>query len=160
LGVLTTAARARSLSDRGLVPTGRATLDAHGCAADRLVFEVTETASVTDMAVATDSMRVLQELDACVVIADFGTGYSSLLHLEQLSANEFTIDRSFVEGLGGDSYDTAMVASLIFPAHSLNVRCVAEGIEAVGQLRLLEQPGCDVAQGYLFSAPSTSRRLA
>lgn len=99
-------------------------------------------------------MRVLQELGASVAIDHFGTGYSSLLHLKQLSANDFKIDRSFVEGLGGDSYDTVMVASLISRAHSLNVRCVAEDVETVGQLQLLEQPGCDVAQGYLCSRSS------
>jgi hypothetical protein len=42
---------------------------------------------------------------------------------------------------------------LISRAHSLKVRCGAEGVETVGQLQLLEQPGCDVAQGYLFSSP-------
>lgn len=98
-------------------------------------------------------MRVLQELGASVVVDDFGTGYSSLLHLKQLSSNDFKIDRSFVKGLGGHSYDTAMVASFISSAHSLIVRCVAKGVETVGQLQLFEQSGCDFATGYLFSSP-------
>ncbi len=150
---------ARQLSDRGLVPTVRAALDAHGCTADRLVFEVTETAPVTDMAAAVDSMRELRELGAGVAIDDFGTGYAPLLYLKQLSANDLKIDRSFVDGLGGGSYDTAMVASIISLAHSLNVRCVAEGVETVEQLQLLKQLGCDFAQGYLFSRPVNEQTL-
>ncbi len=52
-----------------------------------------------------------------------------------------------------------MVASLISLAHSLNVRCVAEGVETVGQLQLLKQLGCDSAQGYLFSRPVDEQTL-
>lgn len=143
----------RQLSDRGLVDTVRSALQAAGCTADRLVFEVTETALVTDMAAAVDSLRELQQLGVGVAIDDFGTGYAPLTYLKQLAADDLKIDRSFVCGLGSDAYDTAIVASLITLAHNLNVRCVAEGVETVEQLILLEQLGCDFAQGYLFARP-------
>ncbi|MBW3638872.1 MAG: EAL domain-containing protein, partial [Actinobacteria bacterium] len=149
----------RQLSDPGLVATVRAALQAHGCAAGRLVFEVTETALVTDMSTAIESMQQLQTLGAGVAIDDFGTGYSTLLYLKHLSANDLKIDRSFVRGLGVDSYDTAMVASLISLAHNLGVRCVAEGVETIEQFTLLEQLGCDFAQGYLFSRPVDAAAL-
>jgi EAL domain-containing protein (putative c-di-GMP-specific phosphodiesterase class I) len=143
----------RQLSDRGLLGTVQAALQAAGCSAGRLVFEVTETALVTDMAAAVDSLREMQVLGAGVAIDDFGTGYAPLTYLKQLAADDLKIDRSFVQGLGSDSYDTAIVASLISLAHNLNVRCVAEGVETVEQLSLLQQLGCDFAQGYLFSRP-------
>jgi len=149
----------RQLSDRGLVGTVRGALARHGCRADRLVFEVTETALVTDMVTAIESLRELQELGAGVAIDDFGTGYSSLLYLRYLSANDLKIDRSFISGLGRDSYDTAIVASLITLAHNLNVRCVAEGVETVAQHELLRQLGCDFAQGYLFGRPVPAEAL-
>lgn len=149
----------RQLSDRGLVGTVRGALARHGCRADRLVFEVTETALVTDMGTAIESLRELQELGAGVAIDDFGTGYSSLLYLRYLSANDLKIDRSFISGLGRDSYDTAIVASLITLAHNLNVRCVAEGVETVAQHELLRQLGCDFAQGYLFGRPVPAEAL-
>lgn len=149
----------RQLSDRRLVATVRAALAAHGCDAEQLVFEVTETALVTDMVAAIESLRELQDLGAGVAIDDFGTGYASLLYLQQLTANDLKIDRSFISRLGGDSYDTAIVASLITLAHNLNVRCVAEGVETVEQLELLKQLGCDFAQGYLFSRPIDAQTL-
>jgi EAL domain-containing protein (putative c-di-GMP-specific phosphodiesterase class I) len=161
-GVLMTVAvnlSGRQLSDRGLVGTVRAALHAAGCSADRLVFEVTETALVTDMAAAVDSLRELQALGAGVAIDDFGTGYAPLTYLKQFAADDLKIDRSFVRGLGTDSYDTAIVASLISLAHNLNVRCVAEGVETAEQLTLLQQLGCDFAQGFLFSRPVDATSL-
>jgi diguanylate cyclase len=161
-GVLMTVAvnlSGRQLSDRGLVGTVRAALQAAGCSADRLVFEVTETALVTDMAAAVDSLRELQALGAGVAIDDFGTGYAPLTYLKQLAADDLKIDRSFVRGLRSNSYDTAIVASLISLAHNLNVRCVAEGVETVEQLTLLQQLGCDFAQGFLFSGPVDAMSL-
>lgn len=144
----------RQLSDPGLVATVRECLEAELCAAGRLVFEVTETALVTDMGVAVASLRALQALGAGVSIDDFGTGYCSLLYLKHLSANDLKIDRSFVSGLGADSHSTAIVASLISLAHNLDLRCIAEGVETTTQLELLTQLGCDLAQGYLFCPPS------
>lgn len=143
----------RQLSDRGLVGTVKAALAAAGCGADRLVLEVTETALVTDMDAAVDSLRTLQRLGVGVALDDFGTGYAPLLYLRQLAADDLKIDRSFVSGIGQAAFDTAMVASLISLAHNLNVRCVAEGVETAQQLELLKQLGCDFAQGYLFSRP-------
>lgn len=149
----------RQLSDRGLVATVRAALAAHGCGADRLVFEVTETALVTDMAAAVDSLRELQRLGAGVALDDFGTGHAPLLYLKQLGADDLKIDRSFVSGLGKDVYDTAIVTSLISLAHNLGIRCVAEGVETLEQLELLQQLGCDFAQGYLFCRPTDAAAL-
>ncbi len=148
------------LSDRGLVATVQAALAAHGCGADRLVFEVTETALVTDMAAAVDSLRELQRLGAGVALDDFGMGFAPLLYLKQLGTDDLKIDRSFVSGLGEDVYDTAVVASLISLAHNLGIRCVAEGVETLAQLELLQQLGCDFAQGYLFSRPMETESLA
>jgi EAL domain-containing protein (putative c-di-GMP-specific phosphodiesterase class I) len=142
----------RQLSHPGLVQTVQEALDAHGCHGTQLVFEVTETALVTDMGAAIASLQALTAMGAGIAIDDFGTGYSSLLYLKHLPANDLKIDRSFVSGLGVDSHDTAIVASLISMAHNLDVRCVAEGVETEGQLELLTQLGCDLAQGYLFCA--------
>jgi diguanylate cyclase (GGDEF)-like protein/PAS domain S-box-containing protein len=144
---------ARQLSERGLVVAVQAALDRHSCPASGLVFEVTETALVTDMGAAVDSLNLLRELGCGLAIDDFGTGYSSLLYLKHLPADSIKIDRSFVSGLRADSDDTAIVASIISLARNVGVQCVAEGVETVEQLELLKQLGCGYAQGYLFSRP-------
>jgi EAL domain-containing protein (putative c-di-GMP-specific phosphodiesterase class I) len=88
-----------------------------------------------------------------ISIDDFGTGYSSLAYLKRLPADALKIDRSFVEGLGEDIEDTAIVGMIIELAHTLGVEAVAEGVETEEQAVLLEEMGCDMAQGYHFSKP-------
>ena len=142
------------LSDDRLVATVENALEAYGCTADRLVFEVTETALVTDMSSAVRSLNKLQQLGAEVSLDDFGTGYAPFMYLKQFSANHLKIDKSFIDGLCGSVCDQAIVGSLITLAHELGMRCVAEGIEKPDQLALLRRMGCDVGQGYHFRRPT------
>ncbi len=150
----------KQLSAAGLVRTVQDAMDRHGCRADRLVFEVTETAMVTDMAAAVGSLRTLQQLGAGVSLDDFGTGYAPLIYLKHFAANYLKIDRSFIEGLCDGVRDQTIVSSLISLAHALGMRCVAEGVETLEQLSLLQAMGCDFAQGYLFCRPTDAASLA
>jgi EAL domain-containing protein (putative c-di-GMP-specific phosphodiesterase class I) len=63
------------------------------------------------------------------------------------------IDRSFVQRLGGDSRDTALVRTIVDLGRSLGMETVAEGIELPQQLAALQTMGCDFAQGFLLSRP-------
>jgi EAL domain-containing protein (putative c-di-GMP-specific phosphodiesterase class I) len=144
---------ARQLSDGSLVDSLRASLDETGCPAERLVFEVTETAVMSDLSTAVRTLTALKDLGVGLAIDDFGTGYSSLLYLKHFPVDSIKIDRSFVAGLGREADDSAIVAATISLAHSVDVRCVAEGVETVEHLDLLRAMGCDYAQGFLFSRP-------
>jgi EAL domain-containing protein (putative c-di-GMP-specific phosphodiesterase class I) len=63
------------------------------------------------------------------------------------------VDRSFVDGLGTESEDSAIVAAVVSLGHALGLSVVAEGVETERQLEELRALGCDRAQGFLFSAP-------
>jgi EAL domain-containing protein (putative c-di-GMP-specific phosphodiesterase class I) len=84
---------------------------------------------------------------------DFGTGYSSLAYLRRFPMDILKIDRSFVERLGGDTEDVALVRTIVRLGQSLGMSTVAEGIEEMVQLTALREMGCDFAQGYLLSRP-------
>jgi EAL domain-containing protein (putative c-di-GMP-specific phosphodiesterase class I) len=95
-------------------------------------------------------------------IDDFGTGYSSLASLKRLKVATIKIDRTFTEGLGRDSDDTTLVATIIQMAHSLGIDVTAEGVERADQLEILETLGCDAAQGFYLgrsTSDPTGRRV-
>jgi diguanylate cyclase len=95
-----------------------------------------------------------------VAIDDFGTGYSSLAALKQLPVEVLKVDRSFVDGLGSESEDSAIVASVMSLAHAMGLHVIAEGVETPLQASELVALGCSVAQGYLFSPPMPAGELA
>ncbi|MFY0409018.1 putative bifunctional diguanylate cyclase/phosphodiesterase, partial [Solicola sp. PLA-1-18] len=125
-------------------------LDAAGVPARLLELEVTESSMLQDPAVAERSLRSLSDAGITISIDDFGTGYSSMAQLKQLPVNKLKIDRGFVGTMTVDARDGVLVRSTIQLAHNLDLRVVAEGVEDLETLYMLDAMGCDEAQGYLF----------
>ena len=124
--------------------------------ARQLVLEITESVVMQDAAAAVATLHELKALGIRLAIDDFGTGYSSLAYLKRFPVDVLKIDRSFIEGLGQDAQDGAIVESVLVLAKSLGLGVTAEGIETPRQRLRLEQLGCDVGQGYLFGAPRSA----
>jgi len=123
-------------------------LDETGMDPTRLKLELTE--SVV-MAVG-DSFALLErlrELGISLALDDFGTGYSSLSYLKMLPIQQLKIDGSFVEGIGRNSGDEAIIRTVMELARSLGFEVVAEGVETEAQAAFLAQLGCEQLQGYL-----------
>ena len=122
-----------------------------GIPADKLTFELTESALI-DTAVPGILAR-LQTMGERLSIDDFGTGYSSLVYLQRLPVVEIKADISFVMTMSSVKEDAVIVRSIIDLAHNLGVKVVAEGVEDRATMDLLNEYGCDEAQGYFFSRP-------
>ena len=84
---------------------------------------------------------------------------SSLSYLKRFPVDVLKIDRSFVDGLGEDPDDTAIVTAIISLGRALGLRVVAEGVETRRQLDELRRLGCDRAQGFLFARPRPAALL-
>jgi diguanylate cyclase (GGDEF)-like protein/PAS domain S-box-containing protein len=128
-------------------------LETSGLPAERLVLEITETATVSDMTGAIARLRELKALGLQVALDDFGTGYSPLTHLRSFPVDILKIDRSFVRNVVHSDEDRAIVRGVIQIAHRLGLRTVAEGIEKPKQLEIMRDLGCDSGQGYLWTEP-------
>jgi len=137
--------------DGSLCPSLRQLLADAGLPAEWIMVELTESLLVQDAAKALQQMHELRDLGLGLSIDDFGTGYSSLSYLKRFPACELKIDRSFIMDLPTHVKDRAIVQTVVTLGHSLNMEVVAEGIETIEQLRILQHIGCDVFQGFLFS---------
>jgi len=101
----------------------------------------------------------LHDLGVLLSVDDFGTGYSSLAYLRRLPVQEIKVDRTFVQGMATDPDDLAIVRAVVDLARHFGLSVVAEGVESELTLGLLEEIGCDIGQGFLFSRPLPYERL-
>ncbi|GAC1517959.1 MAG: hypothetical protein NVS1B12_07740 [Acidimicrobiales bacterium] len=118
-----------------------------------LCLEITESVLMEDAAASVSALRRLKAVGVRLAVDDFGTGYSSMAYLKRFPVDELKIDRSFVDGLGQEPEDTAIVAAIIGLGNALGLDLVAEGVETVVQARELLRLGATHAQGYLWSHP-------
>jgi EAL domain-containing protein (putative c-di-GMP-specific phosphodiesterase class I) len=118
-----------------------------------LTFEITETVLMEDVDLSIESLVGLKALGARLAVDDFGTGYSSLAYLKRLPLDTLKVDRAFVDGLGTDPNDSAIVAAIVGVARALGLAVTAEGVETDVQWEELRRLGCDYAQGFRFSRP-------
>jgi diguanylate cyclase (GGDEF)-like protein/PAS domain S-box-containing protein len=150
----------RQLSNPDLVEHVRSALDDTGADAAGLCFEITENVLMDDAEATMGAITALKRLGVGLSIDDFGTGYSSLGYLKRFPVGAVKVDRSFIDGLGSDPEDSAIVAAVIGLGHALGLTVIAEGVETDRQLAELAVLGCDAAQGYLFARPGPGADVA
>ena len=131
-----------------------------GLAAEYLDLELTESAVMRDDEDTIATMHALKAIGVRLSLDDFGTGYSSLNQLKRFPLDKLKIDQSFVSGLPGNRYDLAISAAIVGMGKALNLRLIAEGVETVEQLQVLQSIGCHEIQGYHVSAPMPAAEFA
>jgi len=128
-------------------------LERSGLEPGTLGLEITESVLLKDASLPRSTLEAVRARGVRVLLDDFGTGYSSLSRLKGIPVDAIKVDRSFVDGLGAEQDDTAIVSAIVDIADSLGLGTIAEGVETVEQLEALEGLGCQGAQGYLFAEP-------
>ncbi|WBB65814.1 bifunctional diguanylate cyclase/phosphodiesterase [Micromonospora sp. WMMD812] len=143
----------RSLLDARFPGSVLARLRAHDLPADRLVLELTETLTLSQLDVVDRVLSRLRDEGVRLALDDFGTGYSSLSLLSRIPVHELKIDRSFVTAMESSAEAAAVIRSTLDLGRSLDLTVVAEGVESEPQRRALWELGCAAGQGHLFSRP-------
>ena len=123
------------------------------------MLEITESVLMRDASQALAVLEALKELGVSLSIDDFGTGYSSLSYLKRFPVDVLKIDRAFVDGLGCETEDSAIVKAIVGMARALELGVVAEGVETARQVECLRELGCDRAQGFFFGRPRPAADL-
>jgi EAL domain-containing protein (putative c-di-GMP-specific phosphodiesterase class I) len=125
----------------------------HGIEPGQLEIELTETAVLDDPTRAKTVLEALSTLGVRLSVDDFGTGYASIAYLTGLPINTLKIDQSFILDLMAPG-NLAVTRYSIDLARTLGLTTIAEGVEDEANLRILEDLGCDEAQGFFFARPT------
>ncbi|MGW9197868.1 putative bifunctional diguanylate cyclase/phosphodiesterase [Micromonospora chersina] len=149
----------RSLLDARFPGAVLARLRAHDLPPDRLVLELTETLTLSQLDVVDRVLSRLRDSGVRLALDDFGTGYSSLSLLSRIPVHELKIDRSFVTAMESTAEAAAVIRSTLDLGRSLDLTVVAEGVESEPQRRALWELGCAAGQGHLFARPLPSGTL-
>jgi len=128
-------------------------IKSHSISADKIEFEITESALMHDLSRARKIIDKLSDLGVNLAIDDFGTGFSSLSYLKNLPVDTLKIDKSFIFDMSTDNSDKAIVKTVIELGHNLNCLVVAEGVENQITLDSLTFLNIDLIQGYFYSRP-------
>lgn len=118
----------------------------------RIMLEITESIALSDVAYARERIVELDAQGFGISIDDFGVGYSSLSQLHEIPADELKLDISFIKRIHVKS-GFSMATAIILIAKSLNLECVAEGVEDAITAELLRNMGVEMLQGYHFAHP-------
>ncbi|MFI7578562.1 putative bifunctional diguanylate cyclase/phosphodiesterase [Micromonospora sp. NPDC049497] len=150
---------ARTLTDQHFPARVQELLEEYGVPPQWLTLEIKEAGVLdgTDRPIPT--LRRLRDLGVRLSVDDFGTGDSSLAHLRRLPVHEVKVDRSFVQGMATDPGDLAIVNAVVTLSQQFGLAVVAEGVESELTLELLQDIGCEIGQGFLFSRPLPYERL-
>jgi diguanylate cyclase (GGDEF)-like protein len=129
-----------------------------------LEVEITESVIMKDKEEVRRNLGKLKAIGVMTTIDDFGTGYSSITYLRQMPLDCLKIDRSFIKELASDEATALrtrnLVKAFVSLAKNLNLRLVAEGIEDTNQCDFVAMLGCEMGQGFLFSAPLPADEIA
>lgn len=118
-------------------------------------LELTETALIQNPKIIAKVFNAFQKEGIEIWVDDFGTGFASLSLLREFKVNGLKIDKSFVDGIATCNEDFTLCSAIVAMAQRLGMHIVAEGIEDEVQLQILNQLGCDTAQGYLLGRPES-----
>jgi len=143
----------------GLADRIEAKIIEHGIEHENLVIEVPEAALAHDIRVALDSLLQLRVRGFGLAIDDFGTGKCSREQLERIPATELKIDHRMLVGAARQAPVRAALKKGLDLARELNLKAVAEGIETREEWELINELGCDMAQGYFIARPMPADEL-
>ena len=151
---------AQGFSDERLVPLIKEKLNLYSVDGRRIIFELTETASLSNITATRKIVSKIGKLGCEFSIDDFGTGFSTFNYLKELPAQSVKIDGSFVVELTNNPVDQALVKAIYEVATALNKKTVAEFVENEQTLQLLQSIGITYAQGFHIDKPKPVDQIA
>jgi EAL domain-containing protein (putative c-di-GMP-specific phosphodiesterase class I) len=123
--------------------------------AQRIVLEITERASLDDIADVQARIAALRQLGYRIAVDDVGAGYAGLTSIAQLEPEVMKIDMGLVRDIDVSATKQKLVSAMAGLCQEMNVLVIGEGVESKMERDALKRAGCETMQGYLFAKPST-----
>ncbi|MGZ4172908.1 MAG: EAL domain-containing protein [Solirubrobacteraceae bacterium] len=149
-----------SIGDPELPDLIAAEIQAAGVEPGRVIFEVTETATIANMDEAKRFTAAVTELGCKFALDDFGTGFGSFYYLKHLPVDYLKIDGDFVDDPEGNEVDRLVVNAIVDMARGMGKQTIAEHVQSAGMLAQARRLGIDYAQGYHIGLPAPLSELA
>ncbi len=143
------------LRDHAFAMEVMAILATTGLSPHKLELEVTETAWMDSSDSCAANIRALRAAGIHIALDDFGTGFSTFGRLHETEVDHIKIDKMFIDGLGKDRGDEAIIQAIVELARAKGLKTTAEGVETKEQNEFLTRIGCDELQGFLLGMPMT-----
>lgn len=124
-----------------------------GLPPERICFEITETAAISDIAAAKEFIDALRAIDCQFALDDFGSGHSSFLYLRDLPVDYLKIDGELVRDVVNDPVSLAFVRTIEGVGRLMDRRTIAEHVQSREIYDVIDSIGCDYAQGYWIGSP-------
>lgn len=147
------------LTDPGFADRVDAKVHDHELPPDKLVIEVSEAAVAQYITNALDSFVQLRMKGFGLAIDDYGTGHCARAQLERIPASEMKIDRKMLAGAARGGPLKEKLKQSVDVARELGFKSVAEGIENQDEWDVVNELGCDMAQGYFIARPMAGEAL-
>lgn len=128
--------------------------------AEKLIFELTETAALADFSAASEMVSAIRSFGCKFALDDFGVGFSSFYYLKRLPVDYVKIDGSFIKDLSENESDQILVKAMSNIAKGFGMKTIAEFVEDGKTLQLLRDYDVDMAQGYHVGRASAKIRRA
>lgn len=126
-------------------------LKASGLPGSALQLEISEARLMAELTRQGEPLRLLRQLGVRIALDDYGAG--ALSHLYNMPLDALKIDKSFLVGVAASPGREFILRTLVDVAHQLHLQVTAVGVEHPSRLSILEELGCDLAQGYHFCPP-------
>ncbi|MBD5655768.1 MAG: EAL domain-containing protein, partial [Candidatus Eremiobacteraeota bacterium] len=143
-----------TIGDKELLELVERRLSETGVPPHCLIFEVTETSAVADIARTVDFAERLAAIGCRFALDDFGAGSGSFYHIKQLRFDYLKIDGEFIRACEGNETDRILISAIVNIAKGLGKRTIAEFVENQATVDILTRLGVDYGQGYFFGRPA------
>lgn len=144
---------AQQVTDAGLFQYIREQCRQAGLPYSCLVVELTETSLVNNFDEAIKLCRSFRRLGIGVALDDFGTGYSGFTYLKKLPISQIKIDREYARDIPANRYNQIIVSFMYNLSQNMDVELCVEGVETKEELKVLQDMGVSIIQGFYFERP-------